>query len=53
VKHPKHKGKFALALALLIDKNLNSVVVPSHISEMFAWLYDGTELNSTSVDDLI
>lgn len=53
VKHPKHKGKFALALALLIDKNLNSVVVPSHISEMFAWLYDGTEPNSTSVDDLI
>ncbi|MEZ7716200.1 AAA family ATPase [Micrococcus luteus] len=53
VKHPKHKGKFALALALLIDKNLNSVVVPSHISEMFTWLYDGTEPNSTPLDDLI
>ena len=53
VKHPKHKGKFALALALLIDKNLNSVVVPSHIGEMFTWLYDGTEPNSTPVDDLI
>lgn len=53
VKHPKHKGKFALALALLIDKNLNSVVVPSHISEMFTWLYGGTEPNSTPVDDLI
>lgn len=53
VKHPKHKGKFALALALLIDKNLNSVVVPSHISEMFTWLYGGTEPNSTPADDLI
>lgn len=53
VKHPKHKGKFALALALLMDKNLNSVVVPSHISEMFTWLYDGTEPNSAPVDDLI
>ncbi len=53
VKHPKHKGKFALVLALLIDKNLNSVVVPSHISEMFTWLYGGTEPNSTPVDDLI
>lgn len=53
VKHPKRKGKFALALALLIDKNLNSVVVPSHISEMFTWLYDGTAPNSTPVDDLI
>ncbi|MBB1514322.1 AAA family ATPase [Tessaracoccus sp. MC1627] len=53
VKHPKHKGNFALALALVIDKNLNSVMVPSHLSEMFTWLYDGREPNSTPVDDLI
>lgn len=53
VSQPRHKGKFALALAMLIDKNLSTVVVPSHISEMFTWLYGGTEPNSTPVDDLI
>lgn len=39
----KHKGKFALALAQLIDQNLNGVAIPGHISDMFTWLYDGTE----------
>ena len=52
-KQPRHKGEFALALALLIDQKLNTVVVPSHISEMFTWLYDGTGPGSTPVDDLI
>lgn len=53
VSQPRHKGKFALALAMLVDKNLSTVVVPSHISEMFTWLYDGTEPGTTSVDDII
>lgn len=53
LKQPRNKGKFALMLARLIDKNLSCVVVPSHISEMFTWLYGGTEPNSTPVDDLI
>ena len=48
----KHRDN-ALALALLIDQKLNTVVVPSHISEMFTWLYDGTGPGSTPVDDLI
>lgn len=52
-KQPRHKVEFALALALLIDQKLNTVVVPSHISEMFTWLYDGTGPGSTPVDDLI
>lgn len=50
---PRHKGKFALALALLIDQNLKTVIVPSHISDMFTWLYDGTEPRQTPVDDII
>lgn len=52
-KQPRHKVEFRLALALLIDQKLNTVVVPSHISEMFTWLYDGTGPGSTPVDDLI
>ena len=50
--HPEHKGKFALALSLLIDQKLNSVVVPTHISDMFTWLYDGTEPSPTPKDDI-
>lgn len=49
----KSKGKFALALALNIDQNQNSVVVPKHISDMFSWLYDGTEPSATPVDDMV
>lgn len=49
--HSRHKGKFALALALELDKSLGAVVVPPHITEMFAWLYDGTEPESTLADD--
>jgi len=52
VGQPRHKGKFALALARIIDQRLNSVVVPTHISDMFAWLYDGTEPGSTPGDDI-
>ena len=51
VRHPRHKGKFALALALELDKSLGAVVLPTHIAEMFAWLYDGTEPGSTPADD--
>lgn len=50
---PRHKGKFALALTLELDKSLGTVVVPTHIAEMFEWLYDGTEPGSTPVNDLI
>ena len=50
--HPRNKGRFALALALLIDQNLSSVTVPTHISDMFAWLYDGSEPDSTPIDDV-
>lgn len=52
VTHPRNKGRFALALALLIDQNLSSVTVPTHISDMFAWLYDGSEPDSTPIDDV-
>lgn len=50
---PRHKGKFALELALLIDQNLKTVIVPSHISNMFTWLYDGTEPRQTPVNEII
>lgn len=53
IKHSKDKGRFALELARLIDQDLNAVVVPSHISEMFAWLYDGTEPSTAPLDKLI
>jgi len=51
-KRPKQKGKFALMLALLIDQNLRSVTVPTHISDMFNWLYDGSEPGSAPIDDI-
>lgn len=51
-QHPRHKGEFSLMLALLIDQNLSSVVLPTHINTMFAWLYDGTEPGSAPVDDI-
>lgn len=51
VSQSRHKGKFALALALELDKSLGTVVVPTHIADMFAWLYDGTEPASTPADD--
>lgn len=47
------KGEFALALAMLIDEHLSTTVVPSHICEMFTWLYDGTDAGTSSVDDII
>ena len=43
---------FALALALELDKSLGTVVVPTHIVEMFEWLYDGTEPESTPADEI-
>lgn len=49
---PRHKGEFALALALELDKSLGAVVVPAHIAEMFEWLYDDTGPESTPVDDI-
>ena len=52
VTHPRNKGRFSLALALLIDQNLSSVTVPTHISDMFTWLYDGSEPGSTPIDDV-
>ena len=52
VSQPRHKGKFALELALELDKSLGTVVVPTHIAEMFEWLYDGTDPTSTSADDI-
>jgi len=51
-QHPRHKGEFSLMLALLIDQNLSSVVLPTHINTMFAWLYDGTEPGSAPIDDI-
>jgi putative ATP-dependent endonuclease of OLD family len=51
-RSPKLKGKFALALARLIDENLTTVTVPVHIAEMFDWLYGGTNPGSTSISDL-
>jgi len=51
VSQSRHKGKFALALALELDKSLGTVVVPTHIADMFAWLYDGTEPASTPADE--
>ena len=53
VRQPKNKGKFALELARVLDQNLKSVVVPTHINDMFTWLYDGTEPGSAPVDDLV
>lgn len=53
VSHTRHKGKFALELALRFDEDLSSVIVPSHIGEMFTWLYGGTEPGTTPVDDAI
>ena len=52
-KHPEHKGWFSLGLSLLIDQNLSSVVVPTHISDMFTWLYDGSDPGFTPIDDII
>ena len=51
--HREHKGNFALKLALQMDQNLGSVVVPNHIRDMFVWLYDGTEPDSTTVHDTL
>jgi len=51
-QHPRHKGEFSLMLALLIDQNLSSVVLPTHVNTMFAWLYDGTEPGSAPIDDI-
>lgn len=53
VSHSQHKGKFALALAMELDKSLGTVVVPTHIAEMFSWLYGGTEPESTPADDIL
>lgn len=50
VDNRKLKGKFALALSLLIDQNLSTVVVPRHIDEVFSWLFDGADPGSTSRD---
>lgn len=33
------KGAFALALARVMDANHGTVIVPTHITEMFDWLY--------------
>ena len=52
-KHPEHKSWFALGLSLLIDQNLSSVVVPTHISDMFTWLYDGSDPGFTPIDDIV
>lgn len=52
-KYPKHKGWFALGLSLLIDQSLSSVVVPTHISDMFTWLYDGSDPGITPTDDIV
>ncbi len=52
ISHPQHKGEFALVFALVLDKNLGNVVIPRHIVEMFDWLYDGTEPESASIDDI-
>lgn len=67
VGNPKTKGKFALALALELDKilrpkldkslrteldkSLDTVTVPTHIAQTFAWLYDGTEPGLPATDD--
>lgn len=52
VSQPRHKGKFALELASELDKSLDAVVVPTHIAEMFEWLYGGTEQASSPADDI-
>lgn len=46
----RKKGEFALELTVVFDRNLNTVAVPSHIVEMFNWLYDSGELSSGSED---
>lgn len=50
VDNRKLKGKFALALTLLIDRNLSTVVVPRHVDELFSWLFDGANPGSSSGD---
>ena len=52
VNQKKYKGRFALALACVLDQNLSSIMVPSHINDMFTWLYDGSEPGSTPIDDV-
>lgn len=52
VNQKKHKGRFALALACVLDQNLSSIMVPSHINDMFTWLYDGSEPGSTPINDV-
>jgi SMC domain protein len=42
-KNRKCKSEFALALINVMDENLDDVVVPKHINEMFTWLFDGLE----------
>ena len=44
-------GKFSIIGVVELDKSLGAVVLPTHIAEMFAWLYDGTEPGSTPADD--
>lgn len=39
----RKKGSFAIALAGVLDEDLDAVAVPSHIVELFDWLYDGDE----------
>jgi len=52
VQHKKNKANFSLALARVLDQNLSSVVVPTHIDDTFTWLYDGTEPGSTPADNI-
>ena len=44
------KGRFALALAEVMDLSLSTVTVPNHISEMFDWLYEGITYDSRADD---
>lgn len=37
----KRKGDFSIALAGVLDENLDAATVPPQISELFDWLYDG------------
>lgn len=51
-KQRGNKGRFAIVLALLIGEAIESggsIEVPSHIGEMFTWLYDGTESGVVSM----
>ncbi len=37
------KGEFALAVARVVEDNLDTVTVPGHIVDMFNWLYGPTD----------